>query len=64
MVRRVCIMFPDGSISVMPNGDGETAARVQAFREAARFNKGERDDRERAQFGLIEVDLMSFKELR
>jgi hypothetical protein len=31
-VKRICIIFPDGSISIMPNGEGETAARIQAYR--------------------------------
>ena len=63
MVSRICIIFPDGSISIMANTEGEAAARVQASRETARFNKGESNPQARAQFGSIDIDLMSFREL-
>ena len=62
MVKRIAIIFPDQSVSLMSPVGGEAAALNRARREVELFNKGERDATERAQFGEIEVDLMSFKE--
>ena len=62
MVKRIAIIFPDQSVSLMSPVDGEIAAVARARRETASFNKGERDPAELAQFGEIEVDLMSFKQ--
>lgn len=62
MVKRIAILFPDASLSIMTGQDGENAALAQARRETALFNKGERDKSQLAMFGEIEVDIMSFKE--
>lgn len=62
MVKRIAILFPDASLSIMTGQDGENAALAQARRECAIFNKGERNLTERAMFGEIEINLMSFKE--
>lgn len=62
MVKRIAILFPDASLSIMSGQDGEVAAAAQARRECALFNKGERNKSELAQWGEIEIDLMSFKE--
>lgn len=62
MVKRIAILFPDASLSIMTGQEGENAALAQARRETAIFNKGERNKSERAMFGEIEIDLMSFKE--
>lgn len=63
MVKRMCVLFPDGSLNVMSNEKGEASARVAARRECQIWNKGEKDPSRLAMFGEIEVDLMSFKEL-
>lgn len=62
MVKRIAILFPDASLTVMTGQDGEAAALVQARKECTLFNKGERDLTQRAMFGEIEINLMSFKE--
>lgn len=60
MVKRICIIFPDQSLSIMA---GSAAwAVIQARKETAIFNKGEKDTIKLAQFGEIEIDLMSFRE--
>lgn len=62
MVKRVAIIFPDGSLNVMSSIEGEAAATAQARREAAAYNKGERDASKRAYFGVLDVDLTGFRE--
>lgn len=62
MVKRIAIVFPDQSLTIISGVGGEAAAVIQARKETQRFNKGETDPRELAQFGEIEIDLMSFKE--
>lgn len=62
MVKRYCVMFPDGSVNVMSHQDGEAAALSRARRECKLFNKGERDEAEKATFGEIEVSLTSYRE--
>lgn len=62
MVKRIAIIFPDQSVSIMSPAGGEAEALARARRETKTFNKGERDVAELAQFGEIEVDLMSFKQ--
>ena len=62
VVKRIAVVFPDQSISLMSPVNGEAAAIARARRETATFNKGESDPAELAQFGEIEVDLMSFKQ--
>lgn len=64
MVKRICIMFPDGSLSVAPN-DGRTENDLLAGvrREATLYNRGETDAKNKATIGAIEVDLMSFREM-
>jgi hypothetical protein len=64
MVKRLCVLYPDGSVSIMSPQDGEASATNRARRECAGYNKGERDLGNLAQFGEIDVDLMSFKLLR
>jgi hypothetical protein len=63
MVKRHCILFPDGSLNLMSNEDGEARAINRARRETALYNKGETDPVKRAAFGAIQIDLMSFKEM-
>ena len=63
MVKRIAIIYPDASISVMAGAHDSAKAINQARREVRLFNKGEAAPAARAQFGEIEVDLMSFKEL-
>lgn len=62
MVKRVAIIFPDGSLSIMPSSDGETNALAQAKRESDLYNKHERDKSKRAYFGVLDVDLTGFRE--
>ena len=62
MVKRIAILFPDASLTIMSGQGGEAAAVIQARKETALFNKRERDPKQLAQFGEIEIDLMSFKE--
>lgn len=64
MVKRLCVLFPDGSLNLMSNEEGEAVAHNRARRETNLYNKGERDPQKLAMFGEIQVDLMSFKELR
>lgn len=62
MVKRICIIFPDGSLSIMAGAADRAEPLNQARRECAAFNRGEKDKTEKASFGEIDVDLMSFKE--
>lgn len=64
MVKRLCVLYPDGSLNLMSPQDGDTLATIRARRECALYNKGERDPILLAQFGEIDVNLMSFKLLR
>lgn len=60
MVRRICIIFPDQSITVFSGAIGEGKALAQAREELKIWNKDTRQPP--AQMGEINVDLMSFKE--
>lgn len=62
MVKRFCVMFPDGSVNVQSNQDGESAALARARMECRMFNKGERDKQQHATFGEIEISLTSYRE--
>jgi hypothetical protein len=62
MVKRLCVIYPDGSLHLMSNEDGEAAAINRARRRARTYNEGETDPRSLAAFGEIMVDLMSFRE--
>lgn len=62
MVRKVCLIYADGSAMVYSHAGGENAALAQARGECAIVNKGERDPARRAQFGTMEIDFGSFKE--
>jgi len=62
MVKRICIIFPDQSLTIMSNVKGEGSALHQAHFEAKIHNKGERDESRKAQVGEIEIDLTSFKQ--
>jgi len=62
MVKRICVMFPDGSLQVFSGQNSEAANVAEARRTVKHLNRGERDKNELAQFGQIEVDLMSFRE--
>lgn len=64
MVKRLCVLYPDGSLTIQSPQPGEATAVNRARRECIGYNKGERDDRKHAEFGEIEIDLMSFKLLR
>jgi hypothetical protein len=62
MVKRFCVMYPDGSVNVMTHQDGEAKALSMARRECKLFNKGARDNEEHATFGEIEISLTSYRE--
>lgn len=62
MVKRFCVMFPDGSVNVMSHQDGESRALALARRECALFNKGETEPDRLATFGEIEISLTSYRE--
>lgn len=62
MVKRFCVMYPDGSVNVMSHQDGEDRALARARRECALFNKNERDKEAHATFGEIDVSLTSYRE--
>lgn len=62
MVKRICVLFADGSINVIAPHKGEGAALSEARHDRDVWNKGERDRAKLAQVGEIDVDLMSFKE--
>lgn len=62
MVKRMAILFPDASLSIISGQQSDAAQIIQARKECALFNKGEKNPKELAMFGEIEVDLMSFKE--
>lgn len=65
MVKRMCVLYPDGSINVVEGNQRSDAAQINEARKLCDgFNKGETDKAKLATFGQIEVDLMSFKELR
>lgn len=62
MVKRVCVLYPDGSLTLVAAGRSEAAQVNEARRLRDGFNKGERNKAELASFGEVEVDLMSFRE--
>lgn len=64
MVKRLCVIYPDGAVDVMHNQDGEAIAINCARSLCDLYNRGERDPLKLAQFGEIDVNLMSFKMLR
>lgn len=65
MVKRLCVLYPDGSVSIMSLQDGNAASSTnRARRECLSYNKTARDATELAEFGEIDIDLMSFKLLR
>lgn len=61
-VKRICILYPDASLLVLPGSLSEAAALSQARNECRTMNKGERNPERLARFGEIAVDLGSFKE--
>jgi hypothetical protein len=64
MVKRIAVLFPDGSMNVYSGSKSEAAQLAEGRHERDTWNKGERDAAKFAQMGEIEVDLMSFKERR
>lgn len=62
MVKRICVLYPDGSLNVLSGNRGEQHNLNEARAEARGYNKGETRQEEKALVGEIEVDLMSFKE--
>ncbi len=62
MVKRIAVLFPDGSINIMSNQVGEVTAITAARRECQIWNKSRRTGELLTQFGEIEIDLMSFRE--
>lgn len=60
MVKRICVIFPDQSVTLFSNADGEAAALSRARDELKIWNRDKRQPP--AQMGEIDVDLMSFKE--
>lgn len=62
MVKRFCILFPDGSLTIVSRFDGEAASLGRARTECQLYNKGEKKKEHLAMIGEIEIDLMSFKE--
>lgn len=62
MVKRIAVLFPDGSANIISNRNGEVAAVNEARDECRAWNKGERKSENLAQFGEIEIDLVSFRE--
>lgn len=61
-VKRICVMFPDGSINVYSGKVYPGQELNDARRERDNFNKLERNPRLHAAIGEIMVDLGSFKE--
>jgi len=64
MVKRLCVIYPDGSVSIQSPEDGEAVATNRARNECRGYNKYARPEDSLAQFGEIDINLMSFKELR
>ena len=62
MVKRYCVMFPDGSVNVMSHQEGEANARAMARKECQLYNKGVRVGEEPSTFGEIEISLTSYRE--
>jgi hypothetical protein len=62
VVKRVAVLFPDASLTIISGQKSEAAAVIEARNECKVWNKGERDPKRLAMFGEIEVDLGSFKE--
>lgn len=61
MVKRICVLYPDGSLNVLSGNRGEQHLN-EARAEERGYNKGETRQDEKALVGEIDVDLMSFKE--
>lgn len=57
MVKRIAVVFPDGSINVVSGAKSEAQALHEARREKEVWNKGERDKSKHAM-----IDLNSFRE--
>lgn len=62
MVKRICIQFPDGSLTITPRLENEQQELNMARDEARGFNRGEKNRSELAMVGEIEINLTSFKE--
>lgn len=60
MVRRICTIFPDQSITIYSAADGEAAALAAARNDLKIWNRDPRAPK--ALMGEIDIDLMSFKE--
>jgi hypothetical protein len=58
VAKRICIIFPDQSITLFSGSEGKALAAAR--HELAIWNKDPRQPK--AQMGEIEVDLMSFRE--
>lgn len=61
MARRICIVYPDGSMTVFA-AESEGAALAAGRHELKIYNRGQRDQTKKAQLGEIEVDFVSFRE--
>ena len=62
-VKRICVMYPDGSVNIYSGKVYPGQELNDARRERDNFNKAERDKRHQAAVGEIMVDLMTFKEI-
>ncbi len=60
MVKRICIIFPDQSLTILSSTNGEAAALAQARAELKIWNRDKRQPQ--ALMGEIDINLMSFKE--
>ena len=61
-VKRMCVLYPDGSLNLMSGNNSEAAQVNEARKMCSGFNRGETNPDELAMFGEIEVNLSSFKE--
>lgn len=59
-VKRICVIFPDQSLTIFSSAGGEAQALSQARDELKIWNRDKREPP--AQMGEIEINLMSFKE--
>jgi hypothetical protein len=64
MVSRVCVIFPDGAIEVISVEQGPKQAENDAREMVRLWNDDEKNPDKMAQFGTIDINLMSFKEMR
>ncbi len=64
MVKKICVLYSDGSMNVLSGKRGEENAIAEARGEALVDNRHVKEQKDLARVGMIEVDLDSFEEIK